>query len=162
VKIVFLDFDGVLNSHEFARSDRYVEKDGIFGLDPRAVARLNRITNRPDVQVVVSSYWRLGRTVEQLRDILTEVGFVGIVRDKTRDWMRRLDGNVYAAEERGHEIQAWLDEHVKSSDEELDAFVILDDNSDMAHLGSRLIQTDFELGLQDHHVERAIEMLGLS
>ena len=56
--------------------------------------------------------------------------------------------------ERGHEIQEWLDRHP-----ETESFVILDDGTDMAHLASYLVNTDFANGLEDKHVSQAIEIL---
>jgi hypothetical protein len=153
VKILFLDIDGVLNSHDFlyrpgaapfttTRSD---EK-----LDRAAVLRLNRLIAETGALVVVSSTWRHGCSRVELQEVLDRAGFMGVVRDKTPEW-------VEGATERGHEIQAWLDEW--NAAVEVVSFVILDDDSDMAHLQHRLVQTKVQSGLLDHHVDRAITML---
>ena len=147
VRVVFLDFDGVLNSTAFALR---VPHKGLMGLDPEAVARLNSLEMEieEDVCFVVSSTWRFGRTLDQLRRILHEAGFTGIVAGKTPELNKP----------RGLEIQAWLDS-APLYGIEVEQFVILDDDSDMEHLGDRLVKTSFQDGLQDEHVERVKVLL---
>ena len=82
MKALFLDFDGVLNSHEFlyvaARNRDYEERAGNehMELDPVAVARLNRVIAATGAKVVVSSSWRHGRTAEWLHNTLKKAGFI--------------------------------------------------------------------------------------
>jgi len=156
--VVFLDFDGVLNSTAFQLSLPEEQRGGVMGLDRAAIVRLNRLVQETEAEVVISSTWRHGRTVQQLRTLLQEHGFVGTVRGRTPQWLEKSPGGLYSAEERGHEIQAWLN---KAEDYGcfVDSFVILDDDSDMAHLRDRLIKTEFATGLLDEHVDRAIAML---
>jgi histidinol phosphatase-like enzyme len=55
MKIIFLDFDGVLNSQEFLKSHQ-----GGFGMtqvDPRAAARLEKLVKATSAQIVISSSW---------------------------------------------------------------------------------------------------------
>ncbi len=111
-------------------------------LDPVAV---NEILAHTGAKVVISSSWRHGWTLERLREILAAAGFVGEVIDITPR---------YGAS-RGHEIKEWLVDH----DEGHDPYVILDDDSDMGPLMSKLVKTSFETGLLDLHVEEAIERL---
>ena len=54
--------------------------------------------------------------------------------------------------------QAWLDRHIWRVP--LEACVILDDDSDMAHLSARLVKTTMETGLTQAHVDRAVVLLG--
>jgi hypothetical protein len=44
----------------------------------------------------------------------------------------------------------------------VESFVILDDDADMEHLLPRLVQTSMDDGLQDRHVEKAVEILNRS
>lgn len=149
VKVVFLDFDGVLNSESFVRD--YYRKSFLqrepAEIDPVAVARLNRILEATGAVVCISSSWRLLHKTEELVDFLKGTGFTGKVIGITP----RLDAP------RGMEIQEWMD--TAPGYREIESFVILDDDADMAHLGHRLVQTDFAGGLEDHHIERAIRML---
>ena len=109
VKLLFLDFDGVLNSERFfrAQGNRYLPEQ----LDEGAVARLNAILARTGAKVIVSSTWRLGYSMEQLQVILARHGFSGEVvgvtprlEDVDEDGIR-----VPLHVPRGREIQTWLD-----------------------------------------------------
>lgn len=156
LKVVFLDFDGVLNSHAFMLA----KPSSIVGLDPVAVGRVNRLLRETDAEVVVSSTWRHGRSLTQLRETLAERGFVGKMRGTTphQSFTLSSSGVIETARVRGHEIQAWLD-GAPDYDLDIESFVILDDDSDMAHLMDRLVKTTFANGLTDADVDRAIEML---
>jgi hypothetical protein len=159
VKIVFLDIDGVLNSHEYVR-ERAPENEraSIIGIDRIAVVRLNRLLRETRAEVVVSSTKRARRTRAQLAEMLEDRGFVGVVRGMTPDHVVRTPGGLYAADRRGHEIQAWL-EAAPRYGVDVESFVILDDDSDMAHLADRHVKTAFETGLTEADVDRAIAML---
>ena len=77
MRVIFLDFDGVLNSDSFFRANdgRYVPG----ALDPGAVARLTALVARTGAKVVIASTWRLDYTLERIREILAKHGFVGEV-----------------------------------------------------------------------------------
>lgn len=157
MKIIFLDIDGVLNSWAFW--ERKPIPEGAYNhndlpamadamLDVEAVVRLNTLIERTGAVVVVSSTWRrlYGRT--QLQEVLGLAGFKGIVIDKTP-----CLGGL-----RGHEIQDWLNYRAKRR-ADVEAFVIIDDDSDMAHLMPNLVQTTCATGLLDEHVEAAAKLL---
>ena len=153
MKIVFLDFDGVLNSHDFLyRWQEKAAREAVeftgnehLMLDPVAVKRINGILATTGAKVVISSSWRHGWTIERLREILVAAGFVGEVIDYTPRY----------GKSRGHEIDEWLQDH----DEGHDPFVILDDDMDMNHMMKHLVKTTFARGLLDIHVEEAIDRL---
>lgn len=147
IKIVFLDIDGVLNSHNYFLS-RPSPKDYDHSsmLDPVAMQRLNRLLKATDAVVVISSSWRNGHNVEQLDDLLRSRGFAGRIIGMTA-----TDSDVPT---RGGEIQAWLSLHPT-----VESFVILDDDRDSENLSNRWVQTTFMNGLQDNHVDKAIELL---
>lgn len=170
---LFLDVDGVLNSSDYMRNRRAVRRPTPHAIDAPTIPRLNAITDRTGAKIVVSSTWRLNRTVERLAEILRLHGATGEVVGKTPSIIvpnGRLcaDGSPSLKRaERGIEIQRWIDDWneackfgpgIPICDDE---FVILDDNSDMAHLKHRLVQTSWETGLLDHHVEMACQMLGV-
>lgn len=134
MKIVFLDFDGVLNcitSPEFTIERVFVE-------------RLNRILAVTGAHVVISSSWRL-EPREAVGALLMN-GFAGGILGGTP----YLPGAI-----RGLEIQTWIN----AQGTEPESFCILDDDQDMGHLTPFLIKTSLADGLQDRHVERAIEIL---
>jgi HAD domain in Swiss Army Knife RNA repair proteins len=151
MKILFLDFDGVLNSGAFIDVRGYAPGT----LDQAAVARLNDVLARTGARVVVSSTWRLGYSIEQLRDILGRHGFEGEVIGVTPR-LGPESGFSFQRTPRGREVQAWLDAQAEPPE----AIAIVDDDEDMAHLDGRLVRTDFETGLLDEHVERLVALLG--
>lgn len=157
MRILFLDFDGVLNSWKWMQEDSARAEEegrGIYGLDPSAVARVNKIIAATGAVVVVSSSWRYGRSIEQLKDILEERGFQGIVFDKTMDWSKDEARGLYVAQERGDEIVSWL--HGRP---EIESYVVLNDGSDFTAIQDRHIRTSMAKGLTDEQAELAIRML---
>lgn len=159
MKIVFLDMDGVLNSHAFdvARNladpnheqrpfNRKEAQSWASMIDTTAVKRLNKILAETGAQIVISSSWRHAHSVVRMQKILTLAGMVGSVVDQTPV----MEGP------RSHEIASWLGAH-----SEVRRFVILDDGS-TAGIGLEkwFIQTELAHGLQDEHVARAIHLLG--
>ena len=105
-KIIFLDFDGVLNSQLW-----YVKTKGSRGqddLDVTSIDFLNKLVKRTDAKIVVSSTWRLTKTVEELQSILNRNGFDGEVIDKTVDMRRGEDSDCIL---RGNEILQWMKAH---------------------------------------------------
>jgi len=149
VKVIFLDVDGVLNSLEHFRDTSGKRKCEADQIDRACVARLNSLTQRTGASIVVSSCWRIGKSLRQLRELFKTVGIQARVVGKTPHTNK-------ISRPRGDEIQSWIDSRKYAPD----SFVILDDDSDMAHLKCRLVQTSFEHGgLLDEHIERAVVML---
>jgi hypothetical protein len=139
MKVIFLDFDGVLNSRRFlVRRNLAGRVDD--AIDPEAVARLNQIIARTGAKVVISSTWRSTDSLDRIISILQSHGFAGEVIGTTPV----LSGS------RGGEIKAWLD-----GSRRVKAFVILDDADDLDPLRSRHVRTSDEDGLLDHHVAAA-------
>lgn len=148
MKIIFLDFDGVLNSHKWIEANQHLFESGqLFmhkHLDHDAVARVDKICRETGAKVVISSTWRRFNTLPQLQAILKRHGFTGEVISTTPI----LGGP------RGNEIARWL-----RAAGPVESFVIIDDDSDMADLMDRLVRTTFDTGLQDEHVDTAISLL---
>lgn len=151
MKILFLDFDGVLNSKLFydRRPSKAVE------LDREAVEMLNELT-RPggpvEAKVVVSSTWRIGKTREELQAILDEYGFKGEVIGKTKNY--KSSENPHNV--RGVEIKGWISENrgIVSS------YCILDDDSDMLMWQAQhFVQTDHWTGITPTNVYKARRIL---
>jgi hypothetical protein len=115
--VIFLDFDGVLNS---LRSALAFGGCGRHQFDAVAVDLMARLAGAADARVVVSSAWRIGATVESLRAILGE-------------YSTTLAGRVIGMtprglECRGAEIARWLAENPNEHNR---SFVIVDDDADM-------------------------------
>lgn len=137
--VLFLDVDGVLN--RCGKSFLRLEQD--------LLDRLVSIVGQTDCRIVLSSTWRLYPTA--MKELVSTFSLRGIsIFSCTPDLARQKENGIYLAKERGHEIQAWMDEHGTP-----ELFCIVDDGSDMAHLKSKLVQTDCYTGLAEDS-ERAI------
>lgn len=166
MKVIFLDIDGCLNSKErWARCVRLMGPEFWVQdrplIDVAALERLSALVRRTGARVVLSSTWRLTYPLEAIARNLYRLGLpagclIGAT-PATADCGKVINVEIDGldVEVRGLQIQRWLDEHP-----EVVAFVILDDMDDMAHLMPRLVQTTWERGLLDEHVERAVYMLG--
>lgn len=155
MKILFLDVDGVLNHAGFPPSGKSRQ------LDPACCKRLAHITAVSGASIVVSSTWRLGVGLFELKTQLAHCGLeVSRIVDMTPDLHRARikgpDGKLLLLEacRRGAEIDAWLTDHP-----EVTSFAILDDDSDMEPHMDRLVQTSWRTGLQDEHAWRVVAML---
>lgn len=103
MRILFLDFDGVLNNMTWMtrpRAQRLVLPDQ-DDLDPANLAELAYISaSVPDMRVVVSSTWRIGLSLGELCRMLIAGG---LGPRRVMGVTPRLSG-----QDRGHEIEAWL------------------------------------------------------
>lgn len=163
-KLIFLDFDGVLNNQIWyvatrgKRADPETGKRILDDIDPLCVERLNTLVKNTGAKVVVSSTWRLNRSIKELQEVLDRNGFQGEVIGKTED-LRTYDGGSYIL--RGNEILKWLEQHdAKSFNSDHINYVILDDDSDMLlWQKDNFVQTDAYCGLTPNDVWRATKIL---
>lgn len=134
MKILFLDFDGVLNSMqsrifwENIKDQTAFEEQmktysgGILEMIamefcPICLSNMDELIRRnPDLKIVISSSWRMSRSVEELKELFKSELISSRMIDKTDSF-----SNI-----RGEEIQKWLDEHP-----EVTHYVIVDDDSTM-------------------------------
>lgn len=156
-KYIFLDIDGVLNF------DLTIAARGMFGLDPICLSRLSRIVAGTGAQIVISSSWRIASSLDEIRDAMQLSGFAfpDSIVDATPKWSLRGTLIHGAYPNRGSEIAAWLDDNGVLADD----CVILDDDLDMeplAHRHVEILQGFYSGGLQDKHVEQALQLLGRS
>jgi hypothetical protein len=145
--LVFVDFDGVLNSDAFYTRNARAAKEG--DLDPKCVRLLNDLVVRSGAKVVIASSWRHDHSVSELRAIMVKRGFehAGRVIGKTPDLGE--DGV------RGYEILAFL----KNLKMEKRPFVVLDDTDDMDGVEDCFVRTNPKVGLQRKDVEVALRIL---
>ncbi len=154
-RIVFCDFDGVLNTSAHWSSlpaDRTQEDALVDALsfDAQLVSRLSALCRRARAGLVVSSSWVWrypDPSLDGLTRLLTRHGFQGLVV-----------GAVGTGDEgRGADIEAWLAELRLSA-----RYVVLDDtplSGASAATEERHIRTDMTKGLTDEDVERALSFL---
>lgn len=157
MKLIFLDFDGVINSKQFFNSLQNRDKDDKLVLvdtdemfDTKAVKLINQLVEKSKAEVVVSSSWRIMHDLEDLNKILKKFGAT----------FEAIDVTPRLYEERGIEIQTYLD-YVKSKGDIVESFIIIDDDSDMAHFRNtnHFIKTTFDTGFTEWHLEEAIKVL---
>lgn len=166
-KLVFLDFDGVLNSSEFAahlsRNDEPAQdRMGLDWFDPNAVECMNRIVDATGAKIVVTSSWRyLGLAKLQKlwkeRELHGEiVGMTSLhvvdelILEKGIEWLEReMNGSL-----RSEEIAHWLKSYNIN-----DNYVILDDLPMPKELQARFVQINPKFGLSDLQVKQAITIL---
>lgn len=134
-KLLFLDFDGVLNNIQFWTENPKTYRD----FDPRNVCELRYIINQLPIEIVVSSSWRIGAGLTGMRELFKTKFSIdpGCVVGVTE----RLGG------ERGHEIQKWLMDNIADYAQ----VAILDDDSDMGPVMPYLFKIDRERGWTPAH-----------
>ena len=167
MKVLFLDFDGVLNTESYQDCLLSQGKPGWddYGqlFDPRAVGNLKRILDAiPDVRIVVESSWKVNG-LDELRLMWQERGLPGELYDATPDIFneefRTIDlsdpDNIRKVEGigKGREISAWLSNH---ADQDC-RYVILDD---AAEFSGELASHHFLIG-PDHGItqEDAVKVI---
>lgn len=160
MKIIFLDFDGVLNSaasfmvtSKARKGLEQWQKDELppvnEHLDPILAHNFQFILDRcPDAKVVISSTWRNLFDLEWLKSHLSSYGIDSSrVIDKTPSSFNRS---------RGSEINDWLEDHP-----EVTHYTVIDDNyigHGMEENG-KVVATSWYVGLTLHDALKAIEML---
>ncbi len=152
-KILFVDFDGVLNN---AAMWFYSPS---FGMDNQAdylsktlTPKLNPIIEATDCYIVISSSWRMQYSLDEIKQFLTINGFkysnkiIGIT-PKDRYGKREF------------EISEWLISYKNFSN-----YAILDDvafNIETVH-PNKFVKVNSDYGLTDENVIKIIEILNLN
>lgn len=119
MKVIFLDFDGVLNSEASFRMEIRRKNNRVSDtLNAVACSNLQYILEQDsDIKLVISSTWRLIHTLVELQNILNRYGVEAArVIGKTPSVM---------SGDRGHEIKMWIENNPNVT-----KFVVLDDDSD--------------------------------
>ena len=145
MKVIFLDFDGVITIPPK------------WHLNPDKIKWIKKIVDETGAKIVVSSSWR-SSTVEKTKDIILDRP----KRCPKNEMLLWLVDNIYDVTPwcglgggRGGEIQKWLNEHP-----EVKNYVILDDDSDM--WDSQLyhfVETCYEHGIGESEAIYAIKIL---
>ena len=146
MNIIFLDVDGVLNCQLFYTEQQKREGETFVKQNfcPMRVGWLNALCKEMDIKVVVSSTWRMGKTIEELKEIFEEVGATFEIIGMT-PMLRDLHSV------RGNEIQAWIkdnNELLECQYYDFHTYAIIDDDSDMLYQQrNNLFLTDSYAGL---------------
>ena len=137
-KVLFLDIDGVLNNTASL-------SEGIH-IIPEKCLMVRDICWRTGAKVVVSSTWRVGRSLEELQQIFRLVGMGGLIVDVT-PW--------HTNGPRGEEIDHWLKDNTKTKQ-----YAIVDDDGDMLEEQMQyFVKTEHIVGLTTFERDKLIDIL---
>lgn len=151
--IIFLDFDGVLNTEQYQARlavEGKPNKDAWGSLfDPCSVENLLKIIESTGAEIVISSSWRYIHRLGSLR-------MMWEVRELPGEILDILPcGASYIS--RGEEIECWLNKHGQSK------YVIIDDLNDFYPTQlDRYVETNPILGITEADAAKAIEILNSS
>lgn len=166
-KIIFLDFDGVLNTEHYQgllmyQGKPWQDEHGAF-FDPDAVNNLKKIVDSTHADIVIESSWKyLGLTAMQemwkIRQLPGKV--VGITPSSVSDeWLLSADLSEIApaiGHCKGMEIASWLADNTKENTK----YVIIDDEYVILESQQpNFILTNPHEGITEEDVERAISTL---
>lgn len=142
MKILFLDFDGVITTYESR-----------WKIDESKVKLVNKIVLETDAKIVVTSSWKIGyRIVDEFKKEI-------INKYNNQEWIKPFVDNIYdltdsKGEWRGDEIHRWLE------DKEVESYVIIDDDSDFREDQLfNFVQTDSYEGITEREVKLCINIL---
>ena len=150
-RIIFLDFDGVLNTEYYQgllqfQGEQWQDQYGAF-FDPRAVRQLKRVIDTTGADIVVESSWKyLG--LEAMQELWRVRDLPGRVIDITPS----LTDNA----SKGEEIAAWLSEYATPDTRYViidDEYVVLD-----TQIPYFILTNPYE-GLTEEQANRAISIL---
>ena len=150
MKILFLDFDGVVSTFEKC-----------WRLDEEKLSLLKEIIDNTNAKIVVSSSWKVG-----YNDVDNFIETLGGRRESETiknngNMYQWFCNNIYDITDsngswRGDEIQRWIDAH----EEEIESYAILDDDSDMRENQLfNFVQTDGYEGITSREVKLCIKIL---
>lgn len=148
-KIIFLDFDGVLNS------EQYIRKCGGYGvvIDPAKMVLLKQIVEATAAEVVLSTSWR-----ERWSQDTAQCDSTGVLMNSIFGayGLQIFDKTPQLHAKREMEIKSWLDGHP-----DVKQFVVLDDmllNGDF--LSGHFVKTSgYFGGMDETDVQDAIGIL---
>ncbi|MBE6146455.1 MAG: hypothetical protein E7171_07515 [Firmicutes bacterium] len=146
MNIIFLDIDGVLNSHrkliEVYKKTHKPHSGYNYPFDEICLNNLKELVEKTNSKIVITSSWRKdeegrNKIIQTLKNYSLDqyiIGYTPILHQK-----------------RGIEIKSYLD-----TLETQPNFIILDDDTDMESLIDYLIKTNIQVGLTKENIEEAI------
>lgn len=165
-QVIFLDFDGVLNTEKYQATLREEGKPqwDDFGqlFDPKAVENLKMVLDTvPDAIIVINSSWKL-EGLDMMKALWEARHLPGKVHSCTPDYapdLTRIDlenhDNIAILAGKGNEVKQWLSKNAPEGC----AYVIIDDVPDfLPGQEEHLVCTDPRCGIT---VEDAMQVINL-
>lgn len=165
-KVIFLDFDGVLNTENYQAKLRQEGKPqwDNFGqiFDPEAVENLKMILDTvPEALIVINSSWKL-EGMDTVKAMWKARNLPAKIHSATPDYVPDIScidledyDNIAMLAGKGNEVKQWLEQNAPKGC----TYVILDDMPDfLPELDEHLICTDPRVGIT---MENAMEAIGL-
>lgn len=148
--VIFLDFDGVLNTEQYQARlavESKPTKDAWGPLfDPRAVANLQKIVEATDARIVISSSWRYIHKLGSLRMMWEVRGLPCGIHDVVPHGATNIS--------RGEDINWYLKKHGRPN------YVIIDDIDDFfVSQHNHYVETNPIVGITEANAKMAIEIL---
>lgn len=166
MKILFLDFDGVLNYQHMPVAwnkvpawveEKFGERWPFTWISGEKVRLLSHLCDIPGFRIVISSTWRKSWTKDQLDYIL---GYYAADLKGRVIGMTPALNTERTAIRRGMEINMWIDKRMESHGD-VESYCILDDDSDMLpDQQTRFVKTSFLTGLGDNEMLNIRRILG--
>lgn len=146
MKILFLDIDGVLMSGDYLHQEVAAGRSSIpsnMVLPEDKILMLKEIIEATGAEIVLSSTWRIHDDI-----------FINLQRQLYKHEMRIYHWTGPCRHTRADEIREWL------NGKSVAKFCILDDCPEMAEFTTtNLVRTYWDYGLQQEHVQLAIDVL---
>lgn len=144
MRVLFLDIDGVLNGPENWGNS------GMQAITPAKVKKVSDFVEEQDLQVVISSTWRVKYGLRSLQEMLAASGF--------QNPLRIIDVTPILNRRRQDEILVWL-----QGKPAITNYVILDDDTagdgDWTKVEDHFVYVAMFTGITDEDIQRARDIL---
>lgn len=163
-RVIFLDFDGVLNTGNYTKkliADGKPYRDEFGELfDPEAIHNLQIVLEAvPDALLVITSSWKDVFAPAAIRRLWKERCFPGKIHSMTRMCMPAFlneDNEPTMALIKGPEVEQWIEEHEMKGC----SYVIFDDVEDFLPKHKKhLVKINPNTGITAKDAKRAIKLL---
>ena len=164
MKIIFLDFDGVVTAMNETPGSYITNKSDTYGSTPICVKRLLNIVNNTNAKIVISSNWRKFAYIGE--QSIWRNSYYGNISNPLPNFIPLL-GNSYLETlppirhlTKAYVVEQWLLQH-----NNIESFVVLDDMCEQEQytkldiFKNKYINTNPETGLTDKDCDLAISIL---
>lgn len=158
MKITFIDIDGVLNNAEYYKNKSlhsHHRENSHF--DSNNVNALNRIVESTGAKIVISSAWRLLKSLDEIRNLFSDIGIKAEIIGATESLHYK---DTFELAPRGLEILKWIRDHHRTLKGGLENYIIIDDEDDILDIQEKhFFQIDDKVGLTEANADEIIEFL---